>query len=323
MLNTNIGDNKMSNLLLENFINEINAKREDAINKVFSDRMISIEKQINEIPKKVELYNERCSFRDGFEKSVAKPNGFITQDLEYKSSWSSFVSLCDSFDFSKILFSVKNLSEKDYRPRKYNTYQYELRDMEVIKKEIMKLSKHEINSVFDMYLSRVCDTVTKIDYCSEITNCEIKSFEQKGYPVSELAISTANNTNCTIRTSVKWNFSKYGLMFGQYPTTIHNIKREGLDKTGSIHQVASDNFNHVWTSFKAIEKNTKTNRAIARLEEELAGVQRLDPNDRFYNAKYEAKRVKRLNERIAKEKAKLIDVKAFRDVGQSLIKAVA
>ena len=112
-------------------------------------------------------------------------------------------------------------------------------------------------------------------------------------------------------------------MFGQYPTTIHNIKREGLDKTGSIHQVASDNFNHVWTSFKAIEKNTKTNRAIARLEEELAGVQRLDPNDRFYNAKYEAKRVKRLNERIAKEKAKLIDVKAFRDVGQSLIKAVA
>ena len=313
----------MSNLLLENFINEINAKREDAINKVFSDRMISIEKQINEISEIVKFYNERYSFRDGFEKSVANPNGFTTQDLAYKSHWRSFVSLCDSFNFVNIIFSVKDLSPKDYRPRDYRTYQYELRDMEVIKKEIMELSKHEINGVFDMYLSRVCDTVTKIDYCSEITNCEIKSFEQKGYPVSELAISTANNTNCTIRTSVKWNFSKYGLMFGQYPTTIHNIKREGSDKAGSIYQVASDNFNHVWTSFKAIEKNEKTNRAIARLEEELSSVQKTDPNDRFYNAKYQAKRVKKLNERIAKEKAKLIDVKAFRDVGQSLIKAVA
>ena len=128
----------MSNLLLENFINEINAKREDAINKVFSDRMISIEKQINEIPEIVKFYNERCSFRDGFEKSVANPNGFTTQDLAYKSHWRSFVSLCDSFNFVNIIFSVKDLSPKDYRPRDYRTYQYELRDMEVIKKESMK-----------------------------------------------------------------------------------------------------------------------------------------------------------------------------------------
>ena len=323
MLNTNQGDTQMGNLLLENFINEINAKREDAINKVFSDRMISIEKQINEIPKKVEFYNERFAHRDGFEKSVANPNGFTTQDLSYKSPYDNFVSLVDSFNFSNIMFSVEDLSPKDYRPRTYNTYRYVLRTMEVIKKEIMQLTKHEINGVFDMYLSRVCDTVTKIDYCSEITNCEIKSFDQKGYPVSELAISTTNNTRCTIRTSVKWNFSKYGLMFGQYPTTIHNIKRAGSDNTGSIYQVASDNFNHVWTSFKAIEKNEKTNRAIARLEEELFSVQKTNPNDRFYDARYVAKRVKKLNARIEKESAKLIDVKAYRDVGQSLIKAVA
>jgi hypothetical protein len=169
--------------------------------------------------------------------------------------------------------------------------------------------------------------VTKIDYCSEITKCEIQSFEQNGYPVSQLSIATANNTKCTIRTSVKWNFSKYGLMFGQYPTTIHSVEREekkgkvivGSSKTGNIFEVASDNFNAVWTSFKAIEKNAKTNRAIARLEEELTGVQNTDPADRFYDAKYVAKRVKKLNERIAKEKAKLIDVKAFRDIGQSLL----
>ena len=324
MLNTNIGDTQMGNLLLENFINEINAKREDAINKVFTQRMEIIGEQINDIPKKVAFYNERFANRDEFEKSVANPNGFTTQDLSYKSQYTgNFVSLCDSFNFTNIMFSIKDLSPKDYKVRYYRTYQYEIRDMDTIVKEIRELTKHEINSVFDMYLSRVCDTVTKIDYCSEITNCEIKSFYQKGYPVSELAISTTNNTNCTIRTSVKWNFSKYGLMFGQYPTTIHNIKRAGSDNTGSIYQVASDNFNHVWTSFKAIEKNEKTNRAIARLEEELSSVQKTDPSDRFYNAKYIAKRSKKLNDRIAKEKAKLIDVKAYRDVGQSLIKAVA
>lgn len=313
----------MSNLLLENFINEINAKREDAIQKAFTQRMDIINKQIKNIPNKVDLYNEVSNKRDSFVPSVANDNGFTTQDLSYRSPYDNTRQLIDFFQFPRIIFSVKDLSEKDYRPKTYTICKYEIRDMEVIKKEIMDMTKFEINNVFDMYLSRVCDIVTKVDYCSEITNCEIKSFDQKGYPVSELAINTANNTSCTIRTSVKWNCSKYGKIFGQYPTTIHNIKRAGSDNTGSIYQVASDNFNHVWTSFKAIEKNIKTNRAIARLEEELSSVQKTDPEDRFYNARYVAKRVKKLNERIAKEKAKLIDVKAYRDVGQSLIKAVA
>ena len=181
------------------------------------------------------------------------------------------------------------------------------------------MTKFEINNVFDMYLSRVCDTVTKIDYCSEIEICDITSFEQRGYPVSEIAIITANNTHCTLRTSVKWNCSKYGKIFGQYPTTLHNVSRVGSDKTGNVYQVASDNFNHVWTEMKAHEKNEKTQKAIKRLEEELSQVESTDPNDRFYNAKYIAKRVKKLNERLAKEKAKLIDVRAYRDVGQSLL----
>lgn len=324
MLNTNTGENQMSNLLLENFINEINAKREDAIQKAFTQRIDVIKKQISQIAEKVSVHNEANQNTKDFEASVLTENGFTTQQLSYKSRWDYSVDLIDRFSFARIIFSAKNLSPRDYRPRTYETYQYEIRDMEVIKKEIMDMTKFEINNVFDMYLSRVCEIVTKIDYCSEITNCEIKSFDQKGYPVSELAINTANNTSCTIRTSVKWNCSKYGKIFGQYPTTIHNIKRAGSDNTGSIYQVASDNFNHVWTSFKAIEKNEKTNRAIARLEEELSSVQKgNDPEDRFYDARYVAKRVKKLNERIAKEKAKLIDVKAYRDVGQSLIKAVA
>jgi len=313
----------MSNLLLENFINEINAKREDAIQEAFTQRMDIINKQIKNIPNKVDLYNEVSNKRDSFVPSVANDNGFTTQDLSYRSPYNRTGQLIDFFQFPRIIFSKEDLSEKDYRLKTYTMFKYEIRDMEVIKKEIMDMTKFEINNVFDMYLSRVCDIVTKVDYCSEITNCEIKSFDQKGYPVSELAINTANNTSCTIRTSVKWNCSKYGKIFGQYPTTIHNIKRAGSDKTGSIYQVASDNFNHVWTSFKAIEKNIKTNRAIARLEEELSSVQKTDPEDRFYDARYVAKRVKKLNERIAKEKAKLIDVKAYRDVGQSLIKAVA
>ena len=313
----------MSNLLLENFINEINAKREDAIQEAFTQRMDIINKQIKNIPNKVDLYNEITNKRDSFVPSVANDNGFTTQDLSYRSPYNRTGQLIDFFQFPRIIFSKEDLSEKDYRLKTYTMFKYEIRDMEVIKKEIMDMTKFEINNVFDMYLSRVCDIVTKVDYCSEITNCEIKSFDQKGYPVSELAINTANNTSCTIRTSVKWNCSKYGKIFGQYPTTIHNIKRAGSDKTGSIYQVASDNFNHVWTSFKAIEKNIKTNRAIARLEEELSSVQKTDPEDRFYDARYVAKRVKKLNERIAKEKAKLIDVKAYRDVGQSLIKAVA
>jgi len=319
-MNKNTGELKMTNLLLENFINEINSKREDAINKAFDLRMDIVKKEISQIAEKVSIHNEANQNKKDFEPTVLIDNGFITQQLSYRNRWHTIVEMMDRFCFSRIIFFGNDLSPKDYRPRTYTTYQYEVRDMEVIKKEIMDMTKFEINNVFDMYLSRVCQIVTKIDYCSEITNCEIKSFDQKGYPVSELAISTANNTTCTIRTSVKWNFSKYGLMFGQYPTTIHKIKREGLDKTGSIHQVASDNFNHVWTSFKAIEKNEKTNRAIARLEEELSSVQKTDPEDRFYDAKYIAKRVKKLNERIAKEKAKLIDVKAYRDVGQSLLK---
>jgi len=313
----------MGNLLLENFINEINTKREDAIQKAFAQRMDIVNEQINDIPNKVALYNEISNNRDGFQPSVANDNGFTTQDLSYRSFWNNTKLLIDFFQFPQIVFSVKNLSKRDYKPRTYITCKYEIKDMEVIKKEIMDLTKFEINSVFDMYLARVCFTVTRIDYCSKITNCEIKSFDQKGYPVSEIALSTENNTTCTIKTTVKWNCSKYGKIFGQYPTTVHNIARAGSNKTGDIHEVASDNFNQVWTSFKAIEKNEKTNRAISRLEEELSDVQKTDPNDRFYNAKYIAKRVKKLNERIAKEKAKLIDVKAFRDVGQSLIKAVA
>jgi len=319
----NTGETKMTNLLLENFINEINAKREDAINKAFDQRMTVIKKQISQIAEKVSIHNEANQDKKDFEPSVLTENGFITQQLSYKSRWDYSLDLMDRFSFARIIFFGKDLSPRDYRPRTYTTYQYEVRDMEVIKKEIMDLTKIEINSVFDMYLSRVCDTVTKIDYCSEIEICDITSFDQRGYPVSEIAIITENNTHCTLKTSVKWNCSKYGKIFGQYPTTIHNVKRAGSDKTGNIFEVASDNFNNVWTSFKAIEKNEKTNRAIVRLEEELSSVQKTDPSDRFYDAKYIAKRVKKLNERIAKEKAKLIDVRAFRDVGQSLLKEVA
>ena len=310
----------MSNLLLENFIKSINSKRVDAIQKAFDQRMDGIQKQIDDIPNKVANYNNVYhDRRDGFEPSVANDNGFTTQDLAYKSRWTHFTSLIDWFNFPYIVFSVSDLSPKDYRPRTYKTYRYEIKDMEVIKKEIMTLTKHEINGVFDMYLSRVCETVTKIDYCSEIEICDITSFEQRGYPVSEIAIITVNNTHCTLRTSVKWNCSKYGKIFGQYPTTLHNVKRVGSDKTGNVYQVASDNFNRVWTEMKAHEKNEKTQRAINRLEEELSKVESTDPNDRFYNAKYIAKRVKKLNDRLAKEKAKLIDVRAYRDVGQSLL----
>jgi hypothetical protein len=310
----------MSNLLLENFIKSINSKRVDAIQKAFDQRMDGIQKQIDDIPNKVANYNNVYhDRRDGFEPSVANDNGFTTQDLAYKSRWTHFTSLIDWFNFPYIVFSVSDLSPKDYRPRTYKTYRYEIKDMEVIKKEIMTLTKHEINGVFDMYLSRVCETVTKIDYCSEIEICDITSFEQRGYPVSEIAIITVNNTHCTLRTSVKWNCSKYGKIFGQYPTTLHNVKRVGSDKTGNVYQVASDNFNRVWTEMKAHEKNEKTQRAINRLEEELSQVESTDPNDRFYNAKYIAKRVKKLNDRLEKEKAKLIDVRAYRDVGQSLL----
>lgn len=309
----------MANLLLENFIKSINSKRVDAIQKAFDQRMDVVKNQISKIAEKVATHNEAFQDRKDFEPSVLIDNGFITQQLSYRSRWDTALEMIDRFSFARIIFFGKDLSPRDYRPRTYTTYQYEVRDMEVIKKEIMELTKHEINSVFDMYLSRVCDTVTKIDYCSEIEICDIKSFEQRGYPVSEIAIITANNTHCTLRTSVKWNCSKYGKIFGQYPTTLHNVKRVGSDKTGNVYQVASDNFNHVWTEMKAHEKNEKTQRAIKRLEEELSQVESTDPNDRFYNAKYISKRVKKLNERLAKEKAKLIDVRAYRDVGQSLL----
>jgi len=332
MLNTNQGDTQMGNLLLENFINEINTKREDAIQSSYEYRMDRIKKQIANIPAKVEKWNELYELDL---KAEAVENGFKTE-CDTRSHFARLngrrkSSIKDQFSFFQHIFvftrKIKSWVEnKQYSDGGYyqTTHEvYKVDEMENIEKEIMMLTKIEINQIFDMYLSRVCGEVTKIDYCSEITNCEIKSFDQKGYPVSELAISTVNNTSCTIRTSVKWNCSKYGKIFGQYPTTIHNIKRAGSDKTGSIYQVASDNFNHVWTSFKAIEKNEKTNRAISRLEEELSDVQKTNPEDRFYNPKYVAKRVKKLNERIAKESAKLIDVRAYRDVGQSLIKAVA
>lgn len=323
MLNTNIGDTQMGNLLLEDFINEINSKREQAISKAFTESMAIIGKQITKITEYVDSHNERNNYGDKFVPSVAFENGFTTQEQSYSNRWNKVSGLADRFSFANIIFTRKDTSPKDYKYRELIIVKYELRNMDTIVKEMMSITKQEINAIFDMYLSRVCDTVTKIDYCSEITHCVINSFNQKGYPISEISICTKNDTACTIRTSVKWNRSKYNKWFGQYPTTIHDIVRAGSDKKGGIYEVASDNFNHVWTSFKAIEKNEKTNRAIARLEEELSSLQKTDANDRFYDARYIANRSKKLNARITKEKAKLIDVKAYRDVGQSLIKAVA
>ena len=323
MLNTNIGDTQMGNLLLEDFINEINSKRENAIQKAFTESMAIIGKQITKITEYVDSHNERNNNKDKFVPSVAIENGFTTQEQYWKSAWYGQQELIERFSFSNVVFQKIDLDPKNYMIRDFKNYKYVIRNMDTIVKEMMTITKQEINAIFDMYLSRVCDTVTKIDYCSEITHCVINSFNQKGYPISEISICTKNDTACTIRTSVKWNRSKYNKWFGQYPTTIHDIVRAGSDKKGGIYEVASDNFNHVWTSFKAIEKNEKTNRAIARLEEELSSVQKTDPSDRFYDARYIANRSKKLNARITKEKAKLIDVKAYRDVGQSLIKAVA
>lgn len=328
MRTKNRGIFNMSNLLLENFINEINSKRESAIKSAYEFRMDKIKKQIANIPAKVKNWNEVFDkelkaevVKDGFKTECDNRSAFARLNLgEKRSIKSQFAFFQHVFVLSQ---RIKNFVEdKQFSSGGFNleTHQvYVVESMENIKKEIMMITKMEVNQIFDMYLSRVATTVKQIDYCNPIAKCEIDTFDLDGYPTSKILIATENNTECEIKTSVKWNFSKYGKMFGQYPTTIHNQKRNGEKQTNHIFHVASDNFNVVWTEMKAHEKNEKTNRAIKRLEEELSQVEKSNPNDDYYDAKYIAKRVKKLNERIAKEKAKLIDVRSYRDVGQSLL----
>jgi len=318
----------MSNLLLENFIKSINSKRVDAIQTAYEFRMDKIKKQIANIPAKVKNWNEVFDrdlkaevVKDGLKTECDTRSHFARLHLGQKRSIKS------QFSFFQNIFVLSErvkgwVEDKQYAGGGYNQVTHEiytLDKMENIEKEIMMLTKMEINEVFDMYLARVTTTVKQIDYCNTIVKCDINTFELNGYPTSTISIATENNTECEIKTSIKWNCSKYGKIFGQYPTTIHNQKRNGEKQTNHIFQVASDNFNHVWTEMKAHEKNEKTQKAIIRLEEELSQVEKSNSNDEYYDAKYFAKRVKRLNERLAKEKAKLIDVRAYRDVGQSLL----
>jgi len=318
----------MSNLLLENFIKSINSKRVDAIQNTYEYRMDVIKKQIANIPAIVKHHNENSFDIDLKAESVE--NGFKTE-CDTRSYFSRKGSQLDSvksqFTFFQNMFVLEKRIKKWVENKMYSgggydqvTHEiYKVDKMEFIEKEIMKMTKMQINEIFDMYLARVVHMVKQIDYCNTIVKCDINTFELNGYPTSKILIATENTTECEIKTSVKWNTSKYGLVFGQYPTTIHNQKRNGEKKTDNIFHVASDNFNRVWTEMKAHEKNEKTQKAIKRLEQELSQVESTDPNERHYDPKYIAKRVKRLNERLAKEKAKLIDVRAYRDVGQSLL----
>jgi len=327
-MNTNTGETQMTNLLLENFINKINAKRENAINEAFTKRMEIIKNQISNIDTIVNNFNNQ--YPQGLKAEVVE-NGFKTEvdnrSFSKKRFGGSLPSVKDEISYSSFILvlskRIKNWVEnKMYSGGGYNETTHEIftfDSIEIIEKEILKLTKFEINQVFDMYLARVVDMVAKIDYCSTIVKCDIETFDLNGYPTTKILVATENTTECEIRTTVKWNCSKYGKIFGQYPTTIHNQKRNGEKQTNNIFHVASDNFNKVWTEFQAHEKNTKLKRQIANLEKEISDLN----NDEKRNPKYVAHQTKLKTKRIEKLTSQLIDVRAFRDIGQSLLREVA
>ena len=328
----------MTNLLLEDFINEINEKRQPIIQEYFDSRMKYVNRNISENSNDVKNWdNDKVNNLN----CVLIENGFITEidkrgwrekrDAEEKKSYiETFSSYYLDLLFNKEYLIVDNLSPEGEVSQYYASAthkRYTFKNIEDIKKVVLANTTTEINNVFDMYLSRVTSTVKKIDYCSKVISCVTKTFSINGYPNSTIDIKTENGTSCQIKTTLKWNTSKYGLVFGQYPTTIHNVARDNSDKKGDIFEVASDNYNIIWSEFKAHEKNDKTFAKIAKLKAELKDFERgfyfADGEQRHYNERYAAHQIKRVNKRIEKLNSEIIDVKSFRDIGQSLIKEVA
>lgn len=332
-MNTNTGETKMSNLLLENFINEINSRRNAAITEAFNKRMEIIKNKISRIDSIVSNHNEDSETSNyKYLKAEVVENGFKTEVdnrsyFQLMSNNRPVFSVKDKFSYFNVVFVLSKriktwVENKQYANNGYEETTHEIYTvdtMENIEKEIMLRTKAEINNVFDMYLNRVVGMVAKIDYCSTVAKCDINTFDLKGYPTTKILIATENNTECEIRTSVKWNCSKYGKIFGQYPTTIHNITKNGNATQGNIFEITSDNFNAIWTEFKAHEKNTKLNRQIANLEKEISDLN----SDEKRNPKYVAHQTKLKNKRIEKLQSQLVNVRQFRDVGQSLIREVA
>ena len=332
----NNGEQKMTNLLLEDFINEINAKRQPAIQEYFDSRMKYVNRNISENSNYVKdwnndnLNNLKCELTEnGFITEIDKRSWREIRDTEEKRSYTDTVCFLDLI-FNKEYIIVDNLSPEGEVSQYYSSathMRYTFKNIEDIKKVVLDNTTTEINNVFDMYLLRVTSTVSKIDYCSKVISCITKTFSINGYPNSTIDIKTENGTSCQIKTTLKWNRSKFDLVFGQYPTTIHNVARDNSDKKGDIFEVASDNYNIIWSEFKAHEKNDKTFAKIAKLKAELKDFERgfyfADGEMRNYNERYAAHQIKRVNKRIEKLNSEIIDVKSFRDIGQSLIKEVA
>ena len=325
----------MTNLLLEDFINEINAKRQPAIQEYFDSRMKTVNYIISDFANKV---NDWDNADDENLKCELIENGFITEadNRTYREKREFGQKRCfadkhyNTFGYLDLIFNTKYLGKVDVKGHfgSQSTHtSYTVKDIEEIKKVVLANITTQINNVFNMYLLRVTSTVKQIDYCSKVISCITKTFAINGYPNSTIDIKTENGTSCQIKTTLKWNSSKYGLVFGQYPTTIHNVAREGSDKKGNIFEVASDNYNYIWSEFKAHEKNDKTFAKIAKLKAELKDFERgfyfAYGEQRHYNERYAAHSIKRVNKRLAKLNSEIINVKAYRDIGQSLIKEVA
>lgn len=321
----------MTNLLLEDFINEINEKRQPIIQEYFDSRMENVNQIISDIPKKFNDWDNNASENL---KCELTENGFITDVYRHGNTTrrkrfnSKFTNETLNLIFNTKWINLTNLKGiAGFTIEDDTKYEYTLKNIEDIKKVVLANTTTEINNVFDMYLSRVTSTVKKIDYCSKVISCVTKTFSINGYPNSTIDIKTENGTSCKIKTTLKWNTSKFGLVFGQYPTTIHNVARDNSDKKGDIFEVASDNYNIIWSEFKAHEKNDKTFAKIAKLKAELKDFERgfyfADGEQRHYNERYAAHQIKRVNKRIEKLNSEIIDVKSFRDIGQSLIKEVA
>jgi len=333
-MNKNIGELKMTNLLLENFINEINLKRKKTIEIDFQNRMEVIKNQISNLGKTITKYNDawigslKAELVDhGFvvhRDTSLEANSFSYNRIQRKSITDNFPNLTVIFDLNRTFIEIEDKRMWNNKRSVCSLETYTIKSLDLIKKTVLEMVTADVNYVFDMYLARVVTQIKHIDFCNPINKCDIQTFElEGGYPSSIILIKTENNSECKIKTTLKWNFSKYGRMFGQFPTTIHGMKRDGLDHSGSSYEnfleLVSDNFNQVWTEMQAHRKNEKTQKAIKKLEIELSEIENDDPNGRFYNAKYNQRRIKKLNDRLAKEKAKLIDVRAYRDVGQSLL----
>ena len=166
----------MTNLLLEDFINEINTKRQPLIQEYYDRRMKYVNRKISENSNDVKNWdNDKANNLN----CVLTENGFITEidkrgwrekrfdlgGVEKKNYIETFSSYYLDLLLNKEYLVIDNLSPEGEVAQYYSSAthkRYTFKNIEDIKKVVLENTTTEVNNVFNMYLDRVTSTVKRI-----------------------------------------------------------------------------------------------------------------------------------------------------------------